>query len=155
MVKIRNFNSPEERENRLRLVELCIDAGVDAVLLPGSHIVAEPRLSLGRGNLGGRRVLPKTLDNVRADAEVARGRIGIKALGGISRGEDAFEALAAGASAVELLTGLVYEGWQVANRINDRLLRLMDAAGIADVEALVGSGAALPVSYRSNVQRAA
>src|SRR5262249_1096955 len=35
-VKIRNFNSPTERENRLALVERCISLGVDVISLPGS-----------------------------------------------------------------------------------------------------------------------
>jgi dihydroorotate dehydrogenase len=144
MVKIRNFNSPAERDNRLALVERCIAAGVDAVLLPGSHITPEPRLSLGKGNLGGRIVFPKTLDNIRAVAEVSRGMIAIKALGGIAHAEDAFQALAAGASTIELLTALIYEGWRVADRINAGLLKLLADAEIPNVATLVGSGAPLP-----------
>jgi dihydroorotate dehydrogenase len=140
-VKIRNHNSPEERENRLSLVERCIESGIDGVMLPGSHIVAEPRLSLGRGNLGGRAVFPRTIENIRDVHAVTRGRIAIKALGGIFTPEDAFTALAAGASSVELLTGLVYEGWAVAKRINTGLLRLLELQGIPSVRELVGSGA--------------
>lgn len=144
MVKIRNFNSPAERENRLALVEQCVAAGVEVISLPGSHIAIEPRLSLGRGNLGGRLVFSRTLDNIRAVQEVTRGRAAIKALGGIARPEDAFRALAAGASSVELLTGLIYEGWHVARQINEGLLVLMKQQGLASVTDLIGSGASLP-----------
>jgi dihydroorotate dehydrogenase len=109
-------------------------------MLPGSHIVPEPRLSLGRGNLGGRAVFERTLRNIRDIRSITGPSVPIKALGGIFTADDAFQALAAGATSVELLTGLVYEGVKVARRINAGLLRLLDERGIASVEALIGSG---------------
>jgi dihydroorotate dehydrogenase len=72
------------------------------------------------------------------------GRLEIKALGGVFTAADAFEAISAGASSVELLTGLVYEGWSVAKRINEGLLRLLDAAGVASVGDLRGTSIGLP-----------
>jgi dihydroorotate dehydrogenase len=139
MLKIRNYNDEREKENRLRLVELAVGLGIDVVMLPGSHIAAEPRLSLGRGNLGGRAVFERTLQNIRDVRAVAGPNVQIKALGGIFDAEDAWRAIAAGASSVELLTGLVYEGWAVAHRINSGLLRLLDASGLPDLRALIGS----------------
>jgi dihydroorotate dehydrogenase len=138
-LKIRNYNNDQERENRLRLVELALSHGLDAIMLPGSHIVPEPRLSLGRGNLGGRAVFERTLQNIREVRSVAGPSVPIKALGGIFTADDAYRAIAAGASSVELLTGLVYEGVAVAHRINAGLLRLMTERGVPNVSALIGS----------------
>jgi dihydroorotate dehydrogenase len=137
-VKIRNYNDERERDNRFRLIESCLDLGIDGVTLPGAHIASEPRLSLGRGNLSGRAVFGRTLQNVGDVYDATRGRIAIKALGGVFTAQDAFDAIAAGASSVELLTGLVYEGWSVAQRINAGLLELMAARSIPNVEALRG-----------------
>lgn len=137
-VKIRNYNTDVERENRFRLVDLCLQLGVDGVTLPGSHIVAEPRLSQGRGNLSGKAVYDRTLQNVRDVYDITGGRIAIKALGGVFTAQDAFDAIAAGASSVELLTGLVYEGWAVAQRINSGLLKLIDSNGVENVRTLRG-----------------
>ena len=137
-VKIRNYNSPAERENRFRLIDLCLELGVDGITLPGSRIEVEPRLSNGRGNLSGRAVLAGTIQNVRDVYAATGGRVPIKALGGIFTGQDAFDAVAAGASCVELLTGLVYEGWSVAQRINAELLELLTKASIPDIRALRG-----------------
>jgi dihydroorotate dehydrogenase len=150
-LKIRNHNSAEERENRFRLIELAVEFGLDAVMLPGARIAAEPRLSLGRGNLGGRDAFPSTLENIRDVHAITRGRTQIKALGGIFSAEDAYDAIAAGASAVELLTGLIYEGWAIASRINRGLLRLMDQRGVADVRALVGSADRMPAPVSPRV----
>jgi dihydroorotate dehydrogenase len=143
-VKIRNFHDESERANRLRLVEICLEHGVEAITLPGSMTVAEPRLSLGKGNLSGRAVFDGTLRNLTELRRVTEGRVSLKALGGVFTAHDAFRAIAAGASSVELLTGLVYRGWTVAREINRGLLALMERAGIADVTELCGSDATLP-----------
>jgi dihydroorotate dehydrogenase len=63
--------------------------------------------------------------------------------------EDTWRAIAAGASSVELLTGLVYEGWAVAHRINAGLLRLLDERGVPDVRALIGSETSAPPLART------
>jgi dihydroorotate dehydrogenase (fumarate)/dihydroorotate dehydrogenase len=155
-VKIRNYNNSEERDNRFELIELCLKLGVDGVTLPGSHIVDEPRLAARRGNLSGKAVFPKTVDNVRDVYKMSGGRIAIKALGGVFTGKDAFDAISAGASSVELLTGLVYEGWSIAQKINRSLLELLQASGIPDVQALRGTavGSAADDATRSGVAAA-
>ena len=47
--------------------------------------------------------------------------LAINACGGISTGRDAWEALGAGATTVQLLTGLIYRGPGVVKRINEEL----------------------------------
>ena len=77
------------------------------------------------------------LDMVRAMAPVAKGRIAIKASGGVHTGEDAFELLAAGATMIDILTAFVYRGWNAAAKIKAELLALMDERGIARIPDLV------------------
>ena len=91
-LKIRNHNSREERDNRFQLIELAVEFGLDAVMLPGSRIEPEPKLSLGRGNLGGRDVYPGTIQNIRDVRAITGERTQIKALGGIFTAEDAYHA---------------------------------------------------------------
>ena len=52
-------------------------------------------------------------------------RAAINACGGIFSGEDAFMALLAGATSVQLLTGLIYRGPGIVKRINEELLALL------------------------------
>ena len=58
--------------------------------------------------------------------------------GGIFSARDAFEAIAAGATTVEMVTGFGYEGWRIARNINEGLLRLLDEHGVESVSALRG-----------------
>ena len=69
-------------------------------------------------------------------ASVARGRIVIKASGGVSTGAEAFQLLAAGASLIDILTAFVYRGWTAAADINRELLGLMVQQRVDDLRAL-------------------
>lgn len=66
------------------------------------------------------------------------------ATGGISSAADVFEAMAAGATAVQVFTTMVYNGPYAVRRMNAELAALMNAAGMASTQDLTGSTCALP-----------
>ncbi|HYY25645.1 MAG TPA: hypothetical protein VE689_09155, partial [Candidatus Udaeobacter sp.] len=59
--------------------------------------------------------------------------------GGIFSAEDAYEKITAGASAVQIYTGFVYEGPGTVKRINQGLLRLLERDGYRSIAEAVGS----------------
>ena len=133
LVKLPPFgpSSPEaaadgpDSERLLRLVAASVEQGVDGLTVANTRPVAEPRLAAGSGGLSGKLLFP---DTVRMVAEVkaeAGDKVAINACGGIFSGEDAWQALQAGATTVQLLTGLIYRGPGVVRRINQELLRCM------------------------------
>src|SRR5579871_3483706 len=132
-VKILSFQDDEQKNNRLELAAIAARLGVDGITLPGTWRQNEPGLSLGYGHSSGHMVFAKTLQTVRDLHAVTRGRIAIKANGGIFNGEEAFQVLAAGASAVEILTAFVYRGWDVAARINRELMAVLDREGVREL----------------------
>jgi dihydroorotate dehydrogenase len=148
-VKLRNYWNEDERANRMELARVAADSGVvDGLTMSGMISVPAPRLSQRRGGLSGPRILPFAIRNVRELYEATGGRVAIAALGGISTGADAFAAIAAGASTVELYTSFVYQGPGVVRRIARELLELLDQAGIPSVTALRGTGALVPGAGR-------
>lgn len=62
------------------------------------------------------------------------------ALGGIWTGQDAYDAIRAGASLCGLVTALVYEGPGLARRVNEELSALLERDGFANVSEAVGVG---------------
>jgi dihydroorotate dehydrogenase len=60
-------------------------------------------------------------------------------VGGVSDAAGAYAKIRAGASLVQLYTGLVYEGPTLARDINDGLLDLLDRDGFDSVEDAVGA----------------
>lgn len=123
------------RGDRLKdLIECCIDGGIDGIKIAGGRPIEEPRLGAKRGTLHGAMVFDAALDNLKRATAMARGRIPIKANGGVRSGRDVLTMLQAGATCVDLYSAFIYQGWSVARRINlelAALLRTQDAGAEA------------------------
>jgi dihydroorotate dehydrogenase len=97
----------------------------------GSHNRAE------RGGLSGKPVESLATERIRFVAE--RTDVPVIGVGGISDAAGAYEKIRAGASLVQLYTGLVYEGPSLARDINEGLLELLERDGFGSVAAAVGA----------------
>ena len=73
-------------------------------------------------------------------ARMNRNRYEILGSGGVFTAEDAYRKIQLGASLVQLLTGLIYEGPFVVKKINQGLCRLLERDGFKHISEAVGSG---------------
>ena len=121
------------------LVERCIEAGVEGLKVAGGRAVAELGLGTGQGTLHGRATFETALANVENTARLARGRIAIKGNGGVSSGADAVALLRAGATCVDLYSAFIYQGWDIARRINRELLESFERAAMTSVSGLAST----------------
>ena len=117
----------EDRDRGLALVGACVTHAVEAVTVANSRRVENPGLATGAGGLSGKPVFTNMLRMVADVRGVVGDKMAINACGGIFSGEDAWLALQAGATTVQLLTGLVYRGPAIVRRINQQLLRFKGA----------------------------
>jgi dihydroorotate dehydrogenase len=125
------------REERLRpLLDACLEARVEGIIATATQRIQTDKLSIGYGQLAGRPSFAPTLDLVRAVADYTGGRLSLIAGGGVMTGRDAYEMLAAGACAVEILSALVYRGWRAPALISRELLNVLDEEGVDSVQAL-------------------
>lgn len=90
------------------------------------------------GGLSGRPLRVRSNQIIRHIFKQARGRFPIIGVGGVFSAYDAWEKIAAGATLVQIYTGLVYEGPGLIRRIVEGLTERMKAAGIHHVKDLVG-----------------
>lgn len=89
------------------------------------------------GGLSGAPLRSVSTDRIRFVAQ--RVDVPVIGVGGVASAADAYEKIRAGASVVQLYTGLVYEGPGIAKRINTGLLELLDADGFDSVEEAIGA----------------
>ena len=60
-------------------------------------------------------------------------------VGGISTAEDAYRRINAGASLVQVLSGLIFEGPELIKDINNGLIDLIKADGYSSITEAIGS----------------
>lgn len=139
-IKIPGYTSESDRQRRFDLIRAALRYPIDGFTISTGGIrVEDKRLSMGYGGVTGRPLFPKMLKILQDIYEVTEGKRIIKVRGGIFSAENAFEAIAVGATTVECYTGFVYEGWHLARNINHGLLNLLEKYGIENVTALRGS----------------
>ena len=61
--------------------------------------------------------------------------------GGIFSGKDAYEKIKNGASLVQLITGMIYEGPGIIKKINKELVELMKKDGYKNIKEVIGENA--------------
>lgn len=111
------------------VVECCLAANVRGVVATNTTLDRaglRGQYAVESGGLSGRPLARRSLEVVRFLAQCSENRLDIIGVGGVSTIEDVWEMLVAGASAVQLYTGLIYEGPSLVKRLNTQLLSFMD-----------------------------
>jgi dihydroorotate dehydrogenase len=127
------------------LAKAALDAGIDGLVLTNTTLDRPEFLPSSftgnKGGLSGRPLTQKSTDIIRNFYRLTKGKLPIIGVGGVSSGADAYEKIKAGASLVQLYTGLVFKGPSVANSINRELLQLLKSDGLKNISQAVGKDA--------------
>jgi dihydroorotate dehydrogenase len=91
------------------------------------------------GGVSGRLLKDRATEGIRDFYKLTAGKLPIIGLGGISSAEDAYEKIRAGASLVQVYTGLVYQGPALVRRILEGLPPLLARDGFKTVAEAVGT----------------
>lgn len=91
------------------------------------------------GGISGKPVRELTTNAIRYIYKKTQGRYTIIGLGGVFTAEDAYEKIKAGASLVQIITGLIYGGPTTVKKINKGLVELLARDGYAHVSEAVGA----------------
>ncbi len=129
----------ENRRKTLKIAETAVDAGVEGLVVANTHPIESNRMHMGRGGLSGAPLFEHTELMIADVQAMVQGQVSIVACGGISTAEQVWGLLAKGASAVQLYTSFVYEGPGLPVRINKRLVKLMQCAGVESTSEITGS----------------
>ncbi|MGL9725766.1 MAG: quinone-dependent dihydroorotate dehydrogenase [Wolbachia sp.] len=90
------------------------------------------------GGLSGKPLFKLSTELLHDMYQLTKGKILLIGCGGISNGADAYEKIKAGASLVQLYTTLVYQGYQIVNKINLELAELLIRDGFSNISKAVG-----------------
>ena len=129
-----------ERNEMFRICETALALGIDGIVACNTTVARE---SVGvssphPGGLSGRPLQIRARELIRDIYTHTRGKIPIIGVGGIASAADAWLHIRAGASLVELYTGLIYEGPGVVERIKSGLADLLRRDGFRSISEAVG-----------------
>jgi dihydroorotate dehydrogenase len=125
---------------------IATEIGLDGIVATNTTAQRPPFLAnspIAReaGGLSGPLLRERSTEVIRTIYRKTGGALTILGVGGISTAEDAWEKLAAGASAVELYTALIYRGPAVVGEILRGLSRLLDERKAESLAEVIGSEA--------------
>jgi dihydroorotate dehydrogenase len=92
-----------------------------------------------KGGLSGQPLFARSTAMLAQVAEITGGSVPLIGVGGIANGPQAYAKIRAGASAVQLYTGLIYGGTALVTRIKRELAVLLMRDGYATLGEAVGT----------------
>ncbi len=135
-VKLPPFTADVEREVVLALARIAQEGGADGLTCSNSKPVKEARLATGEGGLSGRGLFERTPEIVREVRRATGGELPINACGGVFNATDALACIEAGATTVQVYTGLVYEGPRIVGSMTSGLAAALGARGVGVAEVI-------------------
>jgi len=94
-----------------------------------------------KGGISGAPIQDLSTDLIRHIYRKTNGKYALIGLGGVFTAEDAYKKIKAGASLIEIVTSLIYEGPTVVKKINKGLVELLAHDGYEHVSDAVGAEA--------------
>lgn len=127
------------------IVDAALQAGLDGLIAANTTLRRETaegfnpeRYASCAGGLSGAPLRARATEVIRYLHRRAGARLPIIGVGGVGDAESALEKIRAGATLVQLYTGLVYGGPGLPARINRGLAAALDRQGASTVAALIG-----------------
>ncbi len=127
------------------IVDVAMRAKVSGIIATNTttartNLLATPAriAACGEGGLSGAPLRARSTGFIATLRRLSRGSLEIVGVGGIFNADDAWEKICAGASLVQLYTGLIYEGVGVVRDINEGLATLMQHDGFCTLDEAVG-----------------
>lgn len=128
------------------VVERLLAHKVDGIAVSNTTLsrsgLRDPAAGTEAGGLSGRPLFTRSTIMLARVHQLTGGRVPLIGIGGIDSGESAFAKIEAGATLLQLYTGLIYEGPGLIRRIARHLAAAVQDAGATSIGAIAGSRAA-------------
>jgi len=90
------------------------------------------------GGISGKPVRDLSTKSIRYIYKKTKGKYIIIGCGGVFSAKDAYEKIKAGASLIQMITGMIFEGPQLMSEINQGLVKLLKKDGYKNISEAIG-----------------
>ena len=129
-----------EIKDAVALTKMAVSKGADGIIATNTTIdyslVKNPQ---DKGGISGAVLKDKSFKIFDAIAAALYGKTILISVGGIDSAEEAYKRIKAGASLVQILSGIVFHGPDMIMNINKELIKLIKADGFKNITEAIGS----------------
>ena len=129
-------------EDLPEIVRVILSHGVDGIVVSNTTLardaLKDAAFARETGGLSGRPLFVRATSMLAKVYRLTDGKLPLIGVGGIDSAETALAKIEAGASLVQLYTGLVFEGPALLGRMKRGMLDAMTAAGVDSLSPLIG-----------------
>ena len=136
--------SPDIEESNIeKISELLVKHNVFAVIISNTTDKNRENLKninkLEKGGLSGKPLEKKSNILINKFYKILKQRVKIIGVGGVDSGKSAYEKIINGASLIQLYTGMIYKGPNVASIISNELIDILKKEGIRNISEAIGT----------------
>lgn len=135
LVKLSPDLSDSELEN---IAAVLMKLGIDGIILTNTTTSRPTSLAslnkVENGGLSGKPLKDRSTECIRVLYRFTKGTIPVIGVGGVQNGRDAYEKFRAGASLVQVYSGMIYEGPGMVSKVRDELADQMEQNGQRDLQ---------------------
>ncbi len=138
--------SPDINDSKISpIIELIQKYKINGIIISNTTDQNREKLidskKLEKGGLSGKPLRKISTKLIKKFYKETKGKIQIIGVGGIDSGESAFEKISAGATAVQLYTGMVYKGPGIVKNIKTDLISILKKHNFKNIKNVVGINA--------------
>ena len=135
--------SPDINDTEIsKIIELIMKYKIDGVIVSNTTDSNRENLSdtqkNEKGGLSGQPLKNLSTELIKKFYKDTKGKFQIIGVGGVDSGLSAFEKICAGASAVQLYTGMVYKGPGVVREMKKELISILKKENLKNISEAVG-----------------
>eukprot|EP00128_Syssomonas_multiformis_P000185 Colp12_sorted_trinity150504_noHs@10670 len=131
------------QEDMKDIAEVALTSGIDGLIVSNTTIDRPETLSSPHkqetGGLSGRPLFEKSTKALSEMYRLTQGKVPLIGVGGITNGDDAYAKIRAGATLVQLYTGIIYGGPALIPSIKKRIAERLAQDGFKSVAEAVGA----------------
>ena len=136
--------SPDINENQINLIsEILLENNVSAVIISNTSESSRETLQniqkYQKGGLSGKPIEKKSNFLINKFYNLLKGKIKIIGVGGVDSGKAAYDKFLVGADYIQLYTGMVFQGPNIASKIKKDLKDLLIRDGVKNFTEIVGN----------------
>jgi len=135
--------SPDIKDNQIsEIADTAIKNDISGIILTNTTNSNKDKLisdfKKEEGGLSGEPLQQISTNMIKKFYKQLNGKIPIIGVGGINSGKSAYEKIIAGASLLQLYTGLVYKGPSIVKNIKKELIQILKVEGLNNIKDAIG-----------------